>query len=417
MESTGSTADAPHVTRAVEWAARSAYGRLIATLTVHTRDVAAAEDALSDAFHAALRQWPTQGVPDSPDAWLLAVARRRITDTGRKRLVAERAAPALAYAAAQLQQAPHEDAPVLPDQRAVLLFSCAHPAIDDTLHAPLMLQVILGLDAERIAAAFLVKPSAMAQRLVRAKRKLRDAGVRFAVPDTHELEGRLPAVLEAIYAAFGAAWDEVAGGDAQQASLLEEAIWLARVLVDAFAEHAEVLGLLSLLRYCHARRAARVALDGAYVPFDSQDITRWDAGAIDEAEGLLRRASRLRSPGRFQTEAAIQSLHIARRRGARVDADTLPQLYDALYQFAPTVGVAVNRAAAYGDDVPTALSQLDAIPKELTVAYQPWWALRAHLLAHAGHIDGALAAYDRAIGLTSQASVRDFLLARRQALV
>lgn len=419
VEPTPSPEDAAHdVARAVEWAARSAYGRLIATLSVRTRDVAAAEDALSEAFQAALTQWPRRGVPDEPDGWLLTVARRRLADSGRRRVMAERAEPMLEYAAALHQTTSAGDAPVLPDQRAVLLFACAHPALDDALHAPLMLQVILGLEAERIAAAFLIRPSAMAQRLVRAKRKLRDAGVRFALPDEHELAERLPAVLEAIYGAFGTGWDDVEGGDALQASLADEAIWLARVLLAAFPRNAEVLGLLSLMRYCHARRAARYDSRGAYTPLDGQDISRWDASAIDEAEALLRRAAALRDPGRFQTEAAIQSLHIARRRGLPVAGAALCDLYDALHRFAPTVGVAVNRAAAYAADSreAEALRQLDALPAERCAEYQPWWALRAHILSASGRVADAQIAYDRAVGLTALSAVRAFLMERRSRL-
>jgi RNA polymerase sigma-70 factor (ECF subfamily) len=404
--------------RAVEWAARSAYGRLVATLTARTRDVAAAEDALSDAFAAALQQWPMSGVPDHPDAWLLAVARRRLSDTARHAVVVDQAAPALEYAARLLHADEVDEQPALPDQRAMLLFACAHPAIDATMHAPLMLQVILGLEADRIAAAFLVKPSAMAQRLVRAKRKLRDAGVRFALPDAHELATRVPPVLDAIYAAFGAAWDAVTGGDGAPVSLADEAIWLARVIVDALPDDAEAVGLLSLMRYCDARRHARQSNDGHYQPLDEQDPQQWDAAAIAEAEALLLRASRLLAPGRYQTEAAIQSLHIARRRGAAVDPQALLALYDALWLFAPTIGVGVNRAAVVAQSArwSEALALLEAMPTEATRDYQPWWALRAHVLAAQGEPAAARDAYDHAIGLSMSGSVRAFLLAHRDAL-
>ncbi len=407
--------DSTPALRAVEWAARSAYGRLVATLAARTRDVAEAEDALSDAFAAALQQWPTAGVPDHPDAWLLAVARRRLADAARHAAVVNTAAPALEYAATLLRPDATAERPALPDQRAMLLFACAHPAIDQAVHAPLMLQVVLGLDADRIAAAFLVKPSAMAQRLVRAKQKLRDAGIRFALPEASELATRVPSVLDAIYAAFGTAWDAVTGGDSSQIVLADEAIWLAQVVVEALPEQAEALGLLSLMLYCHARRATRHSADGRYVPLDEQQHDAWDQDAIAEAERLLVRAAKLLSPGRYQTEAAIQSLHVARRRGHRVAPDTLFSLYDALWAFAPTIGVAVNRAAvmAQAGQLLEAFAHIDALPADVVRTYQPWWALRAHILAALGRRDEAEVAYDMANGLTESPAVRDFLLARR----
>lgn len=404
--------------RAVEWAARSAYGRLIATMASRTRDVAAAEDALSDAFLSAMQQWPIHGVPDHPDAWLLSVARRRIADRARRRAVHDRVAPAFEYATLLAQPDAPDDSPVLPDQRAALLFACAHPAIDPALHAPLMLQVVLGLEAEQIAAAFLVKPSAMAQRLVRGKRKLRDAGIRFALPEAHELPARLPPVLDAIYAAFGTAWDAVAGGDHARGELATEAIWLARVMHAALPGDAEAIGLLSLMLYCDARRDARVGSEGEYIPLDEQDVATWNHVAIDEAELLLVQAARLLSPGRFQTEAAIQSLHVARRRGHAVDRDALVTLYDALFHFAPTVGVAVNRSAALAQAGRTteALATLRQIPEQARATYQPWWVLQAHVLALIGDGAGARAAYEQAIGLTVAPGVRTFLLEQLAAV-
>lgn len=403
------------VLRAVEWAARSAYGRLVATLAARTRDVAAAEDALSEAFAAALQQWPIGGVPDHPDAWLLAVARRRLADAARHAAVESTAAPALEYAATLLRRDADTDRPALPDQRAMLLFACAHPAIDHSMHAPLMLQVVLGLDADRVAASFLVKPSTMAQRLVRAKQKLRDSGIRFALPEASELNARVPAVLDAIYAAFGTAWDAVTGGDTTHLALADEAIWLAQVVVEALPEQAEALGLLSLMLYCHARRGTRYSEDGRYLPLDEQPPDAWDQGAIATAERLLVRAAKLLAPGRYQTEAAIQSLHVARCRGHTVAPDTLLSLYDALWAFAPTIGVAVNRAAvmAQAGQGLEALAYIDELPIDVVRTYQPWWALRAHLLAGLARGDEAAAAYDTASGLTESPAVRAFLLARR----
>jgi RNA polymerase sigma-70 factor (ECF subfamily) len=414
---------AAEVSRAVERAARESYGRLVAILAARTRDVAAAEDALGDAFAAALARWPAQGVPERPEAWLVAAARRRLLDGRRRTRVRDAAEPALAHAADDAAQSAALDAvdalesDALPDRRLALLFACAHPAIDPAVRTPLMLQAVLGLDAAAVAAAFLTAPAAMAQRLVRAKRKLRDAGVPFAVPERAELAPRLEAVLEAIYGAFGAGWDAVAGGDAQRADLADEAIWLGRLVVDALPDEPEARGLLALMLYCHARRAARHDRDGAYVPLSAQDAARWDAALVGEAEALLSAAARALRPGRFQLEAALQSAHLAPAYGRARDWGAIAALYDALARHAPTVGVLVGRAAAIGEarGAAAGLDAADAIVGDGVDGYQPWWALRAHLLARAGRAAEARAAYGRAAGMTADASVRAFLLARRDA--
>jgi RNA polymerase sigma-70 factor (ECF subfamily) len=417
--------DARAVERTVERAARASYGRLVAILAARTHDVAAAEDALGDAFAAALAQWPVEGVPARPESWLVATARRRLLDGRRRAHVREAAEPALAHVmtaagAASAEALAAVDADVFPDRRLGLLFACAHPGIDAAVRTPLMLQVVLGLDAEAVAAAFLVAPSAMAQRLVRAKRKLRDAGVPFEVPGREALAPRLDAVLEAIYGAFGAAWSALAvvGGDAQRADLADEAIWLGRLVVDALPDEPEARGLLALMLYCHARRGARMDATGAYVPLDAQDPARWDAAMVGEAERLLAQAARARRPGRFQLEAALQSAHLAPAYGRPRDWPAIAALYDALAAHAPTVGVLVGRAAAIGEahGPDAGLATLAAIGDDALRDYQPAWALTAHLLARAGRAAAARDAYARAAGLTADAAVRGFLLARRAAL-
>ena len=210
-----------------EAVARAAYGRLVAYLSARSRDVAAAEDALAEAFAAALRVWPQSGVPDRPEAWLFTAARRQLIQAGRHRAVQTAAEPVLML----LAEERHEREPdSLPDRRLELMFACAHPAIDPAARAPLMLQAVLGLDAAHIASAFLVAPATMGQRLVRAKARIRDAGIAFVVPETNELPERLDAVLEAIYAAYGSGWEDAAGTDARRKGLTAEAIWLARLL-------------------------------------------------------------------------------------------------------------------------------------------------------------------------------------------
>lgn len=385
-------------------------------LAARTRDVAAAEDALGDAFAAALAQWPRDGVPDNPERWLLAVARRRNIDVTRRAIVAERASPAVALTM-QLLNDVGDASSTLPDRRAELLYLCAHPAIETSMRAPLMLQVVLGLDAEQIAAAFLVRPSTMAQRLVRVKRKVRDAGVPFVLPDGDALASRTAAVLDAIYAAYGTGWDAVMGGEPSHIALADEALWLCRVITDALPDHAEALGLLALMHYTHARRDARQDANGAYVPLDEQDQHRWDAAGIAHAEALLRRAAQLGAPGRYQTEAAIQSAHVARLRGVPIDVTAVLSLYDALVQMAPSIGAQVARAAALArcasgdahEAAQAAIAALEEIPVLVRQAYQPWWALYAHLLATTGQSHAATAAYERAIGLTMSTPVRVFL--------
>jgi RNA polymerase sigma-70 factor (ECF subfamily) len=431
--------------RAIELAARTSYGRLVAVLAARSRDVAAAEDALGDAFTAALAQWPASGVPMNPEGWLVAAAQRRLADGRRRAAVREAAAGDIAYAASFLDAAgSHAAQGAFPDRRLDLLFACAHPAVDPGVRTPLMLQVVLGLDARAIASAFLDSPAATAQRLVRAKRKLRDAGIPFAVPEREELAPRLTAVLEAIYAAFGAGWDAVVGADAggaddprvrrvgtatgraasasdgasanaQCADLADEAIWLGRLVVDALPEEPEPRGLLALMLYCHARRAARTGPGGAYVPLGEQDTARWSLPLIGEAESSLAAAARRRCPGRFQLEAAIQSAHLAPAFGRPPDWAAVVALYDALLAHAPTTGALVSRAAALAEAAgPEAgLAAADAVPAGLARDYQPWWALRAHLLARLGREAEARAAYERAAGLTQSPAVRAFLLGRR----
>jgi RNA polymerase sigma-70 factor (ECF subfamily) len=302
-----------------------------------------------------------------------------------------------------------------PDRRVELLFVCAHPAIDPALHTPLMLQTVLGLDAARIAQAFLVPPATMGQRLVRAKRKIRGAGIAFEVPPEHQLAARLEAVLEAVYAAYGLGRDEAPGVDPHRESLTGEAIWLARVVRERMPDEPEVRGLLALMLFCDARRAAQRAADGSYVPLSEQDPAAWSAAAIREAEAELGTAARLGRPGRFQLEAAIQSVHVERAQTGRTDWAAIVVFYDHLVALAPTIGAHVARAAAVAEarGLAEGLAALDEIEAAATVTYQPYWAVRAHLLRSLGRAAEAAAAYDRAIGLAVEPATRRFLLARR----
>ena len=400
--------------RTVEAVARTEYGRLRAFLTSRFGDVDDAEDALGEALLAALTSWPQDGVPGNPSAWLLTVARHRLLDGARRRGVRAEHAEALRELVAE----PASSASVgttFPDRRIELLFVCAHPAIDPALHAPLMLQTVLGLNATRIAPAFLVAPSTMGQRLVRAKRKIRETGIAFRLPPAHELPRRLDAVLEAIYGAYGLGRDETAGADSRGTDLVDEAIWLARVVRERMPDEPEVRGLLSLMLFCDARRNAGSSPDGRYVPLSEQDPSEWSAPRIEEAEAELAEASHFRRIGRFQLEAAIQSVHADRARTGRTDWAAIAAFYDHLVRLAPTIGARVAQAAADAEaSGPTdGLARLDALDGPAVASYQPYWAVRAHVLRSLGRASEAAAAYDRAIGLTEDPAVRRFLLDQR----
>jgi predicted RNA polymerase sigma factor len=401
--------------RAIERVARESYGRLVAYLSSHTRDVGSAEDALSNALVAALETWPRDGVPQNPEAWLLTTARRSFVDLVRHRQVAEASEPTLALLREQSKEPNMTLSPEFPDERLKLLFVCAHPAIDPAMHTPLMLQTVLGLDAVRIAHAFLISPTTMGQRLVRAKTKIRDGGIRFEIPQERELPQRLDAVLEAIYAAFGIGWDDMAGVDQRGRDLAEEAIWLAQVLLQLMPKEAEVHGLLALMLHCEARRAARRGPDGRYVPLSGQDCQKWSLPLIEEAERHLGEASSRGRTGRFQLEAAIQSVHAERARSGGIQWNAITMFYEQLVRISPTLGTRTGYAAATAEakGAEAGLVALDAIDADDISAYQPYWAVRAHLLQHLGKTVEALDAFDRAIGLTEDPAVRQFLLQKR----
>lgn len=393
--------------------ARRSYGKLIAFLAARTHDVAAAEDALSEAFAAALEDWPRSGCPANPEAWLLTVARRKSIDRMRRDA---RIDGGIDPAGLSADWEADEE---IPDRRLALLFACAHPALEAGMHAPLMLQVILGLDAQAIASAFLVSPAAMGKRLVRAKEKIRHAGIPFCVPERAELPGRLNAALEAIYAAFAEGWSDPAGTDAARRELTGEALFLAGMVVELLPEEAEGLGLAALLLHLEARRRARRNEAGEYVPLAEQDHALWDAGMIGRAEDLLRRASGMGCVGRFQLEAAIQSAHVERCRSGVANWEAVLRLYEALYALTGSPVVAVNRALAVAE-IRGARAGLEAMPRAEDDArlagYQPYWAARAELLARAGMNDEAGQALEIAIGQASDPAVRRFLERRRAGI-
>lgn len=408
------TAD-EHAHRAIESVARESYGRLIAFLSSRTRDVAGAEDALADALVAALTTWPRDGIPRNPQAWLLTAARNRLRDHARHQQVRAQSANTLELIAGGFHP-PDFDA--IPDDRLKLLFVCAHPAIDPDMHTPLMLQTVLGLDAVEIGRAFLVTPQAMGQRLVRAKTKIRQARIAFEIPETKQLPLRLEAVLNAIYAAYGSGWEDAAGADPRSRGLAEEAIWLARVLREQISSEPEVRGLLALMLHCEARRPARRDAAGQFIPLSEQDPGAWIEPMIEEAESELAAAAPQMRLGRFQLEAAIQSVHAERARTGFTDWKAIVVFYDRLAQLWPTLGGDVARAAAHAevDGAAAGLELLESIDPESVVSYQPYWAVRAHLLQQLNRTHDAAEAYDRAIGLAQDEAVRGFLLEKKKRI-
>jgi len=382
---------------------RASYGRLLAILSSRTNDILLAEDALSDAFAKALIHWPDT-MPRNPEAWLLTVARNRLTDMARRdaRIEFHDEVPQTGEAEAV------EDG--FPDERLKLMFVCAHPAIDPRLHTPLMLQTVLGLEAEAIAQAFLVPHSTMAKRLVRAKRKIRDAGVAFQIPQPEDLGPRLSAVLEAVYGAFSRDW--LGAG-----ALAEEALYLASLLVDLLPQEPEALGLAALIAYTASREEARV-LDGVFVPLEEQDTSKWDTDLLTIAQDYLAQAQALNSFGRFQLEAAIQAVHADRLTTGVTNWDALVQLHLGLSRIAPTIGATVGYAAALGKAVgpQEGLEALCKIDPTVRATFAPAEATRAYLLCELGETQTALAAYQRALSLTTEPPLRQFLQMKYAAL-
>jgi predicted RNA polymerase sigma factor len=397
--------------------ARRSYGKLVAFLAARTRDVAAAEDALSEAFASALADWPRNGCPSNPEAWLLTVARRKAIDMHRGLRRHQLAADELHVMAEGLKAA--ASAAAIPDQRLALMFACAHPAIDAGIRAPLILQVILGLDAKAIASAFLMSSAAMGKRLVRAKDKIRQAGIPFRVPEREELPARLDTVLDAVYAAFAEGWTDPGGTDVVRRDLTEEAFFLARIATELLPDEPEALGLLAFMLHAEARRRARRDANGDYVPLAEQDSALWDSQMIFEAEELLRRASSHSSIGRYQLEAAVQSAHVYRCRTGHANWADVVKLYDVLLALTASPVVAINRALAIAE-LHGASAGLDAIADLAADArlaeYQSYWAARAELLSRTSAQDEAHSAYGMAIGLERDDAVRRFLQRRQSAL-
>ena len=395
--------------------ARASYGRLVARLARRWADLGRAEDALSDAFERALRTWPDTGLPDHPEAWLLTTAHRRLIDGARQSGVQARAEPELRRLLEEVSERADPDA--LPDDRLGLMLACAHRDLDPALHTPLMLQAVLGLDAARIGAAFLVSPAAMGQRLSRGKARLRERGARFEQPGADQLTEHITPVLNAIYAAYGTGWDEIGASESRVRGLAGEALYLSQLLTELAPEIAEVWGLYALIAHCEARSKARRDAEGRFIALYEQNAQLWCESSITQAETALRRSLKLASPGRYALEASIQSVHAERRWTGETNWLAAAALYDGLISQTPSLGALTARACAHGEafGAERALDLLFEL-KDQTADYQPFWAAQAHWLAQAGRGHEAASAYERAMALSADPAVRQYLFERAQAL-
>lgn len=392
--------------------ARDGYGRLLALLAAADGDVEAAEDALGDALERALRIWPERGVPATPDAWLLTVARNRQRDRWRSAEFS-RTAPLDPD-----QHAPHHlddvDPDAVPDKRLELMLVCAHPAIDPPVRTPLMLNTVLGFSAEQIARAFNLPKATMATRLVRAKKRIKALAIPFHVPDRADLPERLGPVLDAVYGAYVIEWATAAP---EPRALPPEAVELAVVLARLVPTDPEVRGLAALVLLSASRSPARSDADGRFVPLADQDPGTWDSTLIARAHDHLRAAHARRTLGRFQLEAAIHAVHSARRTGRATDWENLKRLHEGLQRLAPSAGnwTALAAVTAETDGPRAGLALLDRIAADIE-RFQPAWATRAHLLARLGRTAEADQAYAKAISLTTDQAQREHLGTRRRAL-
>jgi RNA polymerase sigma-70 factor (ECF subfamily) len=400
-------------------------GRCTATLIRVLGDIDLAEDAVAEAFAIAAEQWPERGIPPNPGGWITTTARNRAIDRLRRESTRTDR-----YLAAHRLEADMEPDPnpglddvdgfvdVVPDDQLRLMFLCCHPSLAADAQVALTLRLLGGLDTPEIARAFLVPEPTLAQRIVRAKRKLRDNHAPYRVPNAAELPNRLHAVLTTVYLIYTEGHTSTAGDDLQRVDLSREAIRLGRVLTELMPDEPEAVGLLALMLLTEARQPARTAADGMLIRLADQDRALWDRGLIAEGHALVRACLRRNQPGPFQIQAAIAAVHADAGTADATDWGQIVALYDLLYEVRPNAVVALNRAVAVAelDGPAVGLAALDAIDTALLDDYQPYHATQADLLARAGHRDAARAAYDRAIALSTNVAEQRFLEAQRAAL-